>query len=361
MSTLNMPTVSITFRQAAADAIARSQKGTVALIIRDAIALSEEKHYTLASARQIPSTLGAANQAEVKRVFLGYVNPPMRVILCVIAADAVIAAASDCLVWLATQSFDYLAGPSDLTAAEAMVIKTWIAGQRSDNHAIYKAVLPDTAADSEAIINFTTAGIKVGSDTFAAAAYCGRIAGLIAGTPRDISAAYAPLSEVEDVTRLSKTDMDTAVGAGKLLAFWDGEKIKLGRAVNSLTTITNKSDDWKYIKIVETLDMLDHDIRKAAEDGFIGKYANTYANKQLLVAAIRDYLQGVADADLIGQGFTCVIDVDAQETYLQGKGVDTSAMTEQGIREADTGTNVFLALSVKPVNAIEDITIQITL
>lgn len=360
MSTLTMPSITITFQQLASTALARSQKGTVALILRDA-ALADQP-YSLTAASQIPKTMGAANQAAVRRAFWGYVKPPRKVLLYVMDADDVITADCAALNWLATQQFDYLAGPDDLSGAEAGVIKTWITLQRSDNHAIYKAVLPNLAADSEAIVNFTAAGIDTGSmDPFDAAAYCGRMAGLLAGTPMKISATYAPLPEARDVTRLDKLALDTAVGAGQLVLFWDGEKVKTGRAVNSLTTITGKSDAWKKIKIVELLDMVRHDLRKAIEDNYIGKYANTYANKQLLVTAITDYLRALARDGLILEDFSCGIDVDAQQEWLEGQGTPTVEMSEQEIKEAGTGTNVFLQVRIHPVDAIEDVTVAIVL
>jgi len=366
MSTLTMPSVSITFSEAASTAIVRSQKGVVALILRDAALTGQT--FSLASNKQIPATLGAANQAAVMRTFLGYeavsgsANPPKKVLLYIMGAADVIASDSAALVWLATQSFDYLAGPSDLTAEEAAILKTWVLAQRADNHAIYKAVLPDVAADDPAIINVTTNGTVVGTDTFDAAAYCGRIAGLLAGAPMTISATFAPMSEATDVERLTQAERDDAVGAGKFIWWWDGEKVKTGRSVNSFqTTTTAKGDDWKYIKIVELLDMIDHDLRQAAQDSYIGKYSNTYANKQLLVSAIQDYLQTLADGGLIESGFVCGIDVDAQEAYLQSQETDTSAMTEQEIKQANTGTWVFIAVTIKPINAIEDIKMAITM
>lgn len=359
MSQLTMPSINISFQQAASTASVRSQKGTVALILRDAALAATT--YALTAAAQIPAAMGAENQAAVKRVFLGYVNPPKKVLLYIMGAADVIAADCAALTWLATQTFDYLAGPADLTADEAAVIATWVKAQREENNAIYKAVLPNLASDSEAMINFVGSGIKVGEETLDAAAYCGRMAGLLAGTPMKISATYAPLSEVEDVTRLTKAEQDTAVGAGKFLLYWDGEKVKSGRAVNSLTTITGKSDQWKKIKIVELLDMVQHDIRGVAQDDYIGKYPNSYASKLLLVTAITDYLSGLAGDQLIESDFSCAIDVDAQEAWLQAQGTDTSSMTEQEIKEANTGTQVFLIIKIRPIDAMEDITIIIRL
>lgn len=361
MSTLTMPTLTVAFQQRASSAVARSQKGIVAYIIRDAAAASKDLTYALSSAAQIPKTLGTANQNAVRRVFLGGVNPPKKVLLYVIGAEASITANSDVLTWLATQKFDYLAGPDDLTTEEAGVIKTWLLKQRSDNNAVYKAVLPDTAADSEAIINFAATGIMVEGTEYTAAAYCGRIAGLIAGTPMTQSITYAALPEVSDIDRLTPTAMDTAVGAGKLILCHDGEKVKCGRGINSLTTVTGKSDSWKKIKIVEILDMIQQDIRLTIQDKYIGRVSNSYDNKLQLVTAITTYLQALAKDALIEADFTVGIDVDAQDAWLQEQGVATAEMSEQEIKEANTGTQVFLQISLTPVDAMEDVTVKIYL
>lgn len=361
MSNLTMPTLTVAFKQRANTAVSRSQKGTVALLIRDAAAASEDKTYTLTSAGQIPGTLGTANQASIRRVFLGSVNPPRKVLLYVMGAEAVIEADSAVLTWLSTQKFDYLAGPDDLTAAEAGVIKTWLVKQRGDNHAIYKAVLPNLAADSEGVVNFAAGGILADGSEHSAAAYCGRMAGLIAGTPMNQSITYAALPEVEDIDRMTAAEMDAAVGAGKLILYHDGEKVKCGRGVNSLTTVTGRSDVWKKIKIVELLDMLQQDIRLTIQDNYIGKLSNSYDNKLQLVTAISVYLQALAKDGLIEKDFACGIDVDAQDAWLQEQGVSTVEMSEQEIKEANTGTHVFLNVSVTPIDAMEDISVNIYL
>ena len=361
MSNLTMPTLTVAFKQRASTAVARSQKGTVALIIRDAVAAAKDLQYTLTSTAQIPATLGVANQASIRRVFSGNTNPPKKVLVYVMDAADVIAADSAVLTWLATQKFDYLAGPDDITAAEAGVIKTWLLNQRSDYHAICKAVLPDLTADSEAIVDFVGSGILVDGTTFDAAGYCGRIAGLIAGTPMRQSITYAALPEVDDIDRLTSLEMDTAVGKGQLVLYHDGEKVKCGRGVNSLTTVTGKSDIWKKIKIVELLDMVQQDIRLTIQDNYIGKLPNTYDNKLQLVTAISVYLQALAKDDLIAGDFSCGIDVDAQDAWLQEQGTPTVDMSEQEIKEANTGTHVFLSIYINPIDAMEDVAVNIYL
>jgi len=354
---LGLPSINIAFKSAASTAISRSQKGIVGIILRDA---AVNGAHILTKASQIPATLGATNKAYIAQAFLGYVNPPKKVIVYVLPTTA--EDLSDGLDYMATQVIDYLVGPPEITATEATEIVTWIAAQRADGYTP-KAVLPNKDADNEAIINFTTDGIRVGSTTYDAEDYCARIAGLLAGTPINISCTYAPLAEVSDVTRFTKDAMDTAIDDGEFIIFHDGEKVKVGRGVNSLqTTTADKGEAFKKIKIVEAVDMIRTDISKTAQDTYIGKYANSYDNKCLLISAIRDYFLGLERDGILEPGTSSIeIDVDAQENYLIAQGVDTSKMTAQEIKTANTGDQVFLTASIKILDAIEDITLAITI
>ena len=355
---MGLPNINITFRTLASTVISRSKKGVVALIVKDDGVTAGG--VSLTNAEQIPSGLSAANKAYVEQAFIGYTEKPRKVLLYALAADA--ADLSEALAWLATQSFDYLAGPPEITASESAAVKTWLLARRAEG-AIPKAVLPDLAADCEAAVNFTTDGIKVGASTYDAPEYCARIAGLLAGTPMTISATYAPLSEVEDITRLSREEMDTAIDAGKLILYHDGEKVKIARAVNSLTTVSAaKGASFKKIKIVEAVDMIQSDLRKACQDNYIGKLANSYDNKCLLVTAVSDYLRQLERDGVLEAGASAVsVDTAAQESYLVSQGVDTSEMTEQEIKEANTGDKVFLAATIRILDAIEDIDLTIAM
>lgn len=354
---MKLPNINIAFSTQAASAIARSEKGVVALILRDTKA---NGGHTLTSPTQIPSTLGQINKECITRAFMGYVNPPRKVIVFVLPAEA--EGMEDGLKYLATQTFDYLVGPPDITPIECTEIVNWIKDQRIAGFTP-KAVLPDVAADNEAIINFTTDKIISGDNEHTSAEFCSRIAGIIAGTPMTISCTYAPLPEVSDVYRLPKEDIDDAIDSGQLIIFYDGEKVKIGRGVNSLKTISpTKGEAFKKIKIVEAVDMIRKDIKSTVEDSYIGKYSNSYDNKCLLISAIKGYFTGLESDGILERGASIVeIDIEAQELYLQNSGIDTSAMTEQEIKTAATGDKVFLRASIRILDAIEDVDFNITI
>ena len=122
--------------------------------------------------------------------------------------------------------------------------------------------------------------------------YAVRVAALLAALPLTRSATYANLPEVVGCDALAEPDAD--VDAGKLIIVPGREGYRLGRAVNSLTTLTpDKAAPFQKIKIVEGIDLIRGDIAKAFESGYVGKVLNDYDNKLLLVTAINAYLKGL--------------------------------------------------------------------
>ena len=354
---MGLPSINIAFTSAAAVTVQHTSRWNVAVIVRDT---NEIGGHVLTRKEHIPDTLGEANQTFVKWAFVGHVNSPRTVFLYVISPDAEDLSAA--LAWLSLQDFDYLAGPPDVSAEEAQLIAGWVEDQRSEYDAKYKAVLPNLAADSEAVINFATENIVVGGSSYTAAQLCSRVAGILAGTPANLSSTYVVLEEVDDITRLSRADANAAIDAGKLILIHDGEKVKIARGVNSLvTTSATKGGIFKKIKVVAVTDLIKSDVRRTVEDSFIGKYPCNYDNKLILVTAIRGYFKELSREGIIESDFTVDIDAAAQANWLESHGTDTSGMSEQELREANTQDHVFLTARIKILDVIEDIDLNINL
>ena len=349
---MGLPSIDITFKTAAQVTIAMGDKGYVGLIVRDTKRAGA--HY-LTRASKIPAELTADNKAYIERAFAGYVNPPKGVYVYVTDEEDVNLA--EALAYFATQEVDYLCGPPDIEEAEAQAVESWLK-ERREAHSHIKAVLPKLVADYDPVIDFDADGMTDGTTSYTAAQYCSRMAGIFAGTPWTMSATYAPLPELTDVTRLDKETADAAIDAGKLILIHDGRQVKIGRAVNSLTTTTAEHGPiFQKIKALEVVDRVDADFRATIEDTFIGKYANTYDNRMLLVTAGRNYLYQLEEAGiLLAGGSTLDIDVEAVRDYLGDKADD---MDDDELRHADTGSQVFLTGAFTIVDAIEDVTIKI--
>lgn len=346
---MGLPEILIEFKAAASTAVSRSGNGIVALILRDATNSTVSYSYTR-EAQIVKSHWTAANLDYLNKVFLGR---PARVLVERIGAEDGYTAALD---RLKNKRWNYLAIP-DLTE-DGQEIADWIIAQREAKKT-FKAVLPNYAADNEAIINFATEDIKVGTKTYTAAQYCVRIAGLVAGMPLNASCTYSVLPEVESISESTNPNGD--IDSGKLILINDGASIKIGRGVNSLTTINgSKTDDMKKIKIVEGMDLMRDDIRTSFEDNYIG-VANSYDNKLLFINAVNVYLSGLVRDGVLYDAYnnTAYIDIDAQRRWLESKDPSYAGYSDEEIKKADTSSYVFAGCSVKFQDAIEDLAFSI--
>ena len=354
---MGLPSIEIIFKTLGITAIRRSSRGIVALILEDATHASVTNPIVMRGVNDIPKTLSADNQEQIELAFRGGVNPPKRIMAYVIApAGEGAADYSDAQNYLETAQWDYLAVPQ-IAADKVNAMATWVKGLRDTKDIRVKAVLPDCEADHEGIINFITDDIKVGATTYTTAQYCARIAGILAGNPLTISSTFQVLPEVDDVPHWTRDEFDLAIDAGELCLMHDGEKVKITRGVNSLTTFTSdKGEAFSKIKIVDILDLIHRDIKRTAEDYYIGKLPNDYDHKILLVTAVNAYLETLENEGLLDRRKNRIdVDAEAHRLYLEGKGLSTEDMTLQQLREANTGAQVFLAGSCKPLDAMEDI------
>ena len=150
---------------------------------------------------------------------------------------------------------------------------------------------------------------------------------------------------------------------GKAVITSSREGYRLGRAVNSLTTLTpDKAAPFQKIKIVEGIDLIRGDIAKAFESGYVGKVLNDYDNKLLLVTAINAYLKGL-EGDVLDKTADnrCFVSLSGQRSYLESRGTDTSEMKDTDILKANTGSQVFLEAKLTFCDAMEDLALVISM
>lgn len=365
MSKLTSPSITIAFTERGASAITRGERGIVALVLKG----TKQQSFKVVSEVDIPTgVLSEENEQYVKDALAGYTYSPKYVIVYVMQTGTDMAKPyKDMLQFFENEKFTYMAIPTVKTDSKVQEVATWVKKQRLE-HNLVKAILPETAGDNEGVINWCSTLYRTKEKVLTPEQGTPRIAGLLAGTGLNVSGTYAVLRDFVDVNRFTKTEQDEAVGAGKLIAIWDGEKVKLNRAVTSLTTIEGKGNTFKKIKLVETMDMMEDDIRKSIADYYIGKFSNTYDNKCLLLTAINTYFMSLIDDELLNIG-QCHIDVDSQRKWLKKQGkkvlledgkekaVDDCSDTE--IKRANTGSHVFLKAVVSLMDSIEDVDLRI--
>ncbi|WP_281739193.1 phage tail sheath C-terminal domain-containing protein [Acidaminococcus fermentans] len=366
-----LPQVIINFRTKATTAIKRSARGIVAMILHNESA-DEIKNYVIRDVSDIPdSGLTPENVDLIKKCLLG---TPLRILVYTLPLTSVDGAKNtqaNVLKILASIKWNWLCAPT-ATTQEQQDLASWIKTQRTNKRKTFKAVLSDQAADNEGIVNFCTNNIKVQTDTdssgkavyttYTALQYTARIAGILAGLALDRSATYFKLTEVESVEVYE--DIDTLIDKGELLLLdeQDGDGVKIARACNSLVTFTtDKGEDYRYIKIIEALDMMTDDIRDTFKKYYVGKYINDYDHKMLFIAAIKVYFEGIK-GNVLDKDWDNTVDIDEefQSNYAKLHGDDPTQMTKMQIRQYNTGTKLALTGNVKPVNAMEDLIISFT-
>lgn len=388
MAKLGMPSVNIAFEEAGIEAIERSKRGIVALILeepQDTITKLLTDHtgtdnstikaitnpFVIYTTDDIPSELTDNNKDYIKKCLLGYTKTPYRVRVYLQATgDEKSASDADkfsaTLKKLATDRFDYLAIPT-IADAQLETVAAWVKTNRENKFKKIKAVLPNYDADYEGIINFGNTSIVTKTKTYTPAEYTARIAGLIAGTPMTISATYAPLSEVIDCDKHDLDENDEKVNKGQFFIWFDGEKFKMSRAMNSLVTTTQgKLEAYQTIKTVDIMDMMYDDIRQTAQDYYIGKYTNDYDNKCLLMSAIMGYFKELEQGRLLQKDYSTIdINVEKVKNYQLEHGLyskeELADMTEQEIKQLDTKKQVFLTAKIKILDAMEDIDLPISI
>lgn len=351
---MGLPEIDIVFRSKSVTAIKRSAMGIVALILRDQTIVGLNSIATIKSVEDLKQTDWTdENYDYINKTLLG---TPSKVVALRIGEAGEL---TESLKKLGSIKFNYAAMPG-ATAEEPETLTSWIKSKRKNDKKTFKLVVANQVADDEGIINFTTPGIKVGEKAYTTQEYTCRIAGILAGLPFTRSSTYFALPEVTEIEEHETPNED--IDAGELILVDDGEQVKIGRGVNSLTSLTgDKNGAWQKIKIVEVMDMIVDDIRDTFDKHYVGKYINIYDNQILFIIAVNAYIKGLANQQILDPAYENVsfIDAGAQRLAWESVGTDTSEMSDQQIREQSFGTKVFLGGQVKIADAMEDLKFDI--
>lgn len=356
---MGLPEILISFMQRANTAVRAGSRGLAVVLLEDDT--KEQFLNPYRRSREVKETDWSKDN--VKLLQLVFKGGPQKVLAVRMLKKEGAADLAGTLKEISSLNADYLAYPG-YTAGDKEAVMKFIHEAHEKGRKV-KAVLPQCPADDEHVVNFATQSVTVRwedteeIETLSCARYCCRIAGILSGLPLTQSSTYFVLDEVVDASR--EEDPDAAVDEGKLIIIFDGEKYKIARGVTSLTTVKEpKTEDLKKIKIVEGMDVLMHDIYTTFENDYTGRVANSYDNKQMFAGAVRDYFTKMGGSILDAQAENYVeIDAAQNRIYLEEKGIDTTDMTEQELKEANTGSWMFLTGKVKFLDAAEDLRLPI--
>lgn len=359
-SMLGLPTVLILFKTALSQAIEQGETGVLAVILKDASVTAGVKEYKMTISTDIPSALSDDNKKALQLAFEGKPKMVKAVIIPATATDYTAG-----LEYLEAIEFNVMTIPY-IETADVNAVKLWAIGVYENKSTKIIAVLPKSAADHPAVVNWTQDDIvsSTYSDTdMDANESIAGIAGLIAGLPLTIAPTYQMPTWIDDAPKMTEAQANTRVGAGELFIYSKQGKNKVARGVTSLITpTTTYPEQFKKIKLVRIYNKIYTDLKSTIEDYYIGKVQNSYDNIVQLINVINGYFELLEQVPILeARQNSCEIDVASKKAYLESVGVDTSKLTEQQIKEYNAGDKVFLKCTISALDSMETFNIIINI
>lgn len=355
MPTIGMPQVKIVFESAGLTAIQRSERGIVLLLLKGTNP-EELGSYKFNSLLEVPEDVEFSEDV-IKYIKLGFEAHPRRMLVEIYGEERPL---KDVMHRLQLVKFNYYAAPN-ATGEEIKQLQSWHMSVVKEKDKTIKYVGYDYEADHETVINWSTPRVVYDGKEYGGQEFTALIAAQLAALPLTRSFTYFNWPLLTDADLPFAEDEDEAVNDGKLFLTYDGEKYKIARGVNSLTTYSDrKGEDFSKIKIVEAMHLIKDDIRDTWNEFYVGKILNTYTNKMQFIALInRVYFVELRGTVLEFTDNNRVdIDAAANMRYAIKRQTDVDKMTNQQIREFNTGSSVFLDGYVSILDAMEDLYIN---
>lgn len=339
------PGLYINFVSAAAKTIKGGTNGVVAIPLKSHTGgtAADKQFYTVSNETDAATLFGAANiqsikfalQAGAKEVLV-YTLPTIDGVI--VTEDA---AYNEAFEGFEARVFNVFAFDGEVSPTTQSSAKTWVSRNRDEGKHFMVVFGGDDTTDADPTqgnartttladdyaVNLIN-GVIINGTSYNSSEFAPFIAGLIAGTGINASITYAKLP-VNDVTkRLTNSQIKTALQAGSLVLYHDGEKVKVERGITTTT---------KKIRTIRARQAISNDLLKTASDSYIGKINNNAAGRDALITAIRAYLQGMAQNNVITDDFTVGLHPDF----------------------ASTGDQVYLLIKITEVDSMEEIYIDI--
>ena len=187
--------------------------------------------------------------------------------------------------------YPYLKSTTSASTAQ-QTIANWVKAMQEEEGKNITAVLTNYVADSQYVIN-NVQGVTLSDGSTLTAAETGAwIGGVTAGAKITESNTARKFVGAIDVTpRMTKTEMETAIKAGKLILTVDkSQNVTVVADVNSLTSTTQTLGDiMKQNRSVRTACGIREDIGTVWDSNIKGKYNNNEEGRSIFKSALVEY------------------------------------------------------------------------
>lgn len=365
---IKMPSIEVVFKQLAGTLIERSERGIAILIVKDDT--DKSFHYrTYKDATEVdddkekftPENIRAIKDVLTFQVSKCYVYR-------IDAEGGTIGAALKLIQKYVKTGWITIAGG---TTEEFESLASWIKARELENKSYKAVVYKVNTTDCKHLVNFCNEKVTFADEErgeVTGAEYCPSLIGIFASCNIKRGNTYYICSnlksvdeyEADGVSAGSDESRDKALGEGKFILFNDDDKVRIARGINSMTTTDGitRTEDMKFIDIVEAMDLISDDISKVFKETYLGNYKNNYDNQVLFISAINTYFKELANDYILDNNYTNIADVDVEAQRLAWQGVGKSEAAdwdEQTVKNNSFKRTVFLKGDIKILGAMEDL------
>lgn len=358
--TVTMPNIDITFKQLATSAIERSTRGIAILILKSDATTGAPlyKEYTQATDLETDKALYTTENYNYIKDILGFVINKVIVINEDTVADSLAKVES-----YASTGWITIAGG---TTEDFTTLNTWVKSENANKNKTYKCVsYKTTGADSMHVVNFVNDKVTFTDSRGEVTGehYCPSLIGILASCNITRGCTYFKCSNLSKVTEVA--DRNVALQAGNFILINDGDLVKIGQDINSMTTTngTTLTEDMKYIETVEVMDLIEDDIRSTFKSDYLGN-KNKLDNQMLLISAINGYFKNLANTDILDEEYEnkAEIDVEAQrDAWVAAGKTEVATYTDAKVKQLAFKRSVFLNANIKILGNMTDLSFTVNL
>ena len=317
--------------------ITPGDRGTVVLIQEMSVGTPGSIYRVTALESELPAGATSADKLLINEALKG----AQTVLVYTLPATHDEADVTAALTALRTVDFNVICYPYTTIAAKSAIV-TWVDSMVSDEGRYIQAVLENQVADSENILNVPQ-GVKLADGTVLTAAQTTAwVAGVSAGAYINQSNTNRKyVGAVDIVPRMTKTEMEAAVNAGKFIFKVDNMgNVYSVYDINSFTTFTSeKGKMFRKNRVVRVISAINNDITKIFESNYIGKENNNEEGRSKFRAVLVDYFKEL-------QRINAVQNFETEDVTVEA-GIDTDA--------------IVINCYVQPVDSVEKIYINVNL
>lgn len=341
------PTFEVLFTTLARVAIQKGQRGILCVILEDSTA--GEAWETLKGIADITTEKFTTENVALLTTAYDVFSPSKILVRRKDATEI-----SDIIKEVQNKNISQLAFPT-ATAEDDNMLSLWAKGKDNKRGVVYVTALSDKS-DSCNVVEVANTVIKhkLVKD-YTPQMFTVALAGAIAGCPLNRS--------LDQITFGSITMVDDVEPKlGKFTLFNDDEDVRVVLAVNSKTTFDDVwSEETRYIKIYEGMNIISLDIKDTFRKYWAGIYPNTYDNKIAFCDNINKIYFEELKPNVLSPTMEneVSIDVEANKRHAIKAGFDPDVMTETEIKTFNTGTNVYLKGKVSLQNTMVNLFMEI--